>query len=36
MGGGGGKAGQKIEINEDFEIAIHSVIQGFPRDHRDK
>jgi hypothetical protein len=33
--GGGAKAGQKTEINEDFEIALHSVIQGFPCDHRD-
>jgi formylglycine-generating enzyme required for sulfatase activity len=28
MGGGGGKAGKKTEIKEDFEIAIHAVTQG--------
>ena len=28
MGGGGGKAGKKTEIAEDFEIAVHSVTQG--------
>src|SRR6516165_4451897 len=28
MGGGGGKAGKKTEIKEDFEIAIHTVTQG--------
>jgi formylglycine-generating enzyme required for sulfatase activity len=28
MGGGGGKAGQKTEIKEDFEIAVHTVSQG--------
>ncbi len=28
MGGGGGKAGKKTEITEDFEIAIHTVTQG--------
>lgn len=28
MGGGGGKAAKKTEINEDFEIAIHTVTQG--------
>ena len=27
MGGGGGKAGQKTEIKQDFEIAIHTVTQ---------
>ena len=28
MGGGGGKAGEKAEIKEDFEIAIHTVTQA--------
>jgi formylglycine-generating enzyme required for sulfatase activity len=28
MGGGGGKAGKKTEIKEDFEIAVHDVTQG--------
>jgi len=28
MGGGGGVAGTKTEIQEDFEIAIHTVTQG--------
>jgi hypothetical protein len=28
MGGGGGKAGKKTEIKEDFEIAVHTVTQG--------
>jgi formylglycine-generating enzyme required for sulfatase activity len=28
MGGGGGKAGKKTEIKEDFEIAVHPVTQG--------
>src|SRR5271166_2130843 len=28
MGGGGGKAGKKTEIQSDFEIAIHTVTQG--------
>ena len=28
IGGGGGKAGKKTEINEDFEIAVHDVTQG--------
>ncbi|HYT94520.1 MAG TPA: bifunctional serine/threonine-protein kinase/formylglycine-generating enzyme family protein [Gemmataceae bacterium] len=28
MGGGGGKAGTKTEITEDFEIAVHTVTQG--------
>jgi formylglycine-generating enzyme required for sulfatase activity/tRNA A-37 threonylcarbamoyl transferase component Bud32 len=28
MGGGGGKAGKKTEIPEDFEIAVHDVTQG--------
>jgi formylglycine-generating enzyme required for sulfatase activity len=28
MGGGGGKAGVKTEIKEDFEIAFHTVTQG--------
>jgi formylglycine-generating enzyme required for sulfatase activity/tRNA A-37 threonylcarbamoyl transferase component Bud32 len=28
MGGGGGKAGEKTEIKEDFEIAVHDVTQG--------
>jgi formylglycine-generating enzyme required for sulfatase activity len=28
MGGGGGKAGRKTEIKEDFEIAVHAVTQG--------
>jgi eukaryotic-like serine/threonine-protein kinase len=28
MGGGGGKAGKRTEIKEDFEIAIHTVTQG--------
>ena len=28
MGGGGGTAGKKTEIKEDFEIAIHTVTQG--------
>ncbi len=28
MGGGGGKAGKKTEIKEDFEIAVHAVTQG--------
>ena len=28
MGGGGGKAGKKMEIQSDFEIAIHTVTQG--------
>jgi formylglycine-generating enzyme required for sulfatase activity len=28
MGGGGGKAGSKTEIKEDFEIAIYPVTQG--------
>jgi formylglycine-generating enzyme required for sulfatase activity len=28
MGGGGGKAGTKTEIKEDFEIAVHDVTQG--------
>ncbi len=28
MGGGGGKAGKKTAIKEDFEIAIHTVTQG--------
>jgi formylglycine-generating enzyme required for sulfatase activity len=27
MGGGGGKAGKKTEIKEDFEIAVHAVTQ---------
>jgi serine/threonine protein kinase/formylglycine-generating enzyme required for sulfatase activity len=27
-GGGGGKAGTKAEIKEDFEIAVHTVTQG--------
>ena len=27
-GGGGGKAGTKTEIKEDFEIAVHTVTQG--------
>jgi hypothetical protein len=34
--GGGAKAGQKTQINEEFEIALHSVIQRFARDHHDK
>jgi formylglycine-generating enzyme required for sulfatase activity len=28
MGGGGSKAGKKIEIQDDFEIAVHTVTQG--------
>jgi formylglycine-generating enzyme required for sulfatase activity len=28
MGGGGGKPGNKTEIKEDFEIAVHNVTQG--------
>jgi formylglycine-generating enzyme required for sulfatase activity len=28
MGGGGGKAGKKTEIKEEFEIAVHAVTQG--------
>jgi formylglycine-generating enzyme required for sulfatase activity len=28
MGGGGGKAGKKTEIKENFEIAVHAVTQG--------
>jgi formylglycine-generating enzyme required for sulfatase activity len=28
MGGGGGMAGNKTEIKEDFEIAVHDVTQG--------
>jgi formylglycine-generating enzyme required for sulfatase activity len=28
MGGGGGKAGKKTEIKEDFEIAVYTVTQG--------
>jgi formylglycine-generating enzyme required for sulfatase activity len=28
MGGGGGKAGKKTEIREDFEIAVYTVTQG--------
>jgi serine/threonine protein kinase/formylglycine-generating enzyme required for sulfatase activity len=28
MGGGGGKAGQKTEIEADFEISVHDVTQG--------
>jgi formylglycine-generating enzyme required for sulfatase activity len=28
MGGGGGKAGKKTEIKEDFEIAVHTVTQA--------
>jgi formylglycine-generating enzyme required for sulfatase activity len=28
MGGGGGKAGMRTEIEEDFEIAVHDVTQG--------
>jgi formylglycine-generating enzyme required for sulfatase activity/tRNA A-37 threonylcarbamoyl transferase component Bud32 len=28
MGGGGGKAGKKTQIQEDFEIAVHDVTQG--------
>jgi formylglycine-generating enzyme required for sulfatase activity len=28
MGGGGGKAGKKTEITEDFEIAVYTVTQG--------
>ena len=28
MGGGGGKAGKKTVIKEDFEIAVHVVTQG--------
>src|SRR6266481_2721525 len=28
MGGGGGRAGKKTEIKEDFEIAIHTVTQA--------
>jgi formylglycine-generating enzyme required for sulfatase activity len=28
MGGGGGKAGKKTEIKEDFEIAVYAVTQG--------
>jgi eukaryotic-like serine/threonine-protein kinase len=28
MGGGGGKAGKKTEIKENFEIAVHDVTQG--------
>jgi formylglycine-generating enzyme required for sulfatase activity len=28
MGGGGGKAGKKTEIKEDFEIAVHTVTQS--------
>jgi formylglycine-generating enzyme required for sulfatase activity len=28
MGGGGGAAGKKTQIREDFEIAVHSVTQG--------
>jgi len=28
MGGGGGKAGKKTEIQSDFEMAIHTVTQG--------
>jgi formylglycine-generating enzyme required for sulfatase activity len=28
MGGGGGRAGKKTEISEDFELAVHDVTQG--------